>query len=186
MGTRLVEGVLSGPGPDGTWHWRPEGGDSLPVPEHLVDPEWVNAATVEMQVRRKGGKTDLLGPPDPEPDALLLVDGKPYVAPDTIDLEPGAVGWAVVPFGGPLDRVDPTRTSKRRPVVVTQVHDDYVVVRPAFSTNAEGRGRRLHDPGPAGLTDNSVIGDDEVVVNRHDLGKLTGTLAEIDRRWVLG
>ena len=126
-----------------------------------------------------------LAPPEPEPEALLYVDGEPYIPPETLDLEPGVVVWALVSFGARDEALGPDRSSKRRPAVVTQVHDDHVVVRPAFSNNAEGRGRRLQDPEPAGLTGNSVIGDDEVVVDRKHLSKLVGTLADIDRRWVL-
>ncbi len=186
MGTRLEKVVVSGPNPAGAWFWRPlDGGETQPVPEALVDFTWSAGDIVEMHVRRSGSTIELVGPPEPEPEALLYVDGEPYTPPDTLDLEPGVVAWANVSFGARDDSLGPDRTSKRRPTVVTQVHPDYVVVRPAFSNNAEGRGQKLHDPEPAGLSDNSVIGSDEAVVDRKDLGRLVGTLSEVDRKWVL-
>ena len=186
MATRLEKVVVSGPNRKDEWFWRPaDGGETLPVPEHLVDLGWVNAQTVEMQVRRKGSTIELVGPPEQGPEALLYVDGEPYIPPDTLNLEPGVVVWALVSFGARDEALGPDRSSKRRPAVVTQVHDDYVVIRPAFGNNAKGRGRRLQDPEPAGLTGNSIVGDDEVVVDRKHLGRLVGTLSEFDRKWVL-
>jgi hypothetical protein len=97
MGTRLEEVVLAGPNQDGEWFWRPvEGGETRPVPEALVEPDWKRGGIVKLLVTRSGSTIELVGPPEPEPDALLYVDGEPYVPPDTLELEPGSAGHAIV------------------------------------------------------------------------------------------
>ncbi|SVA94543.1 uncharacterized protein METZ01_LOCUS147397, partial [marine metagenome] len=50
---QMVEGVLSGPNPNGQWHWRPlDGtGTSIPVPPALVDPLWTSADKVRLRIR---------------------------------------------------------------------------------------------------------------------------------------
>ena len=186
MGTRLEKVVVSGPNKKGEWFWRPaDGGETLPVPEHLVNLGWVNAQTVEMQVRRKGSTIELVGPPEPEPEALLYVDGEPYLPPDTLELEPGVVVVATIPFDGIEDRTNPDVDSKNRPAVVVRVERDFVVVRALFSRNAEGKGQRLKDSKSIGLDHKSILEHAATVIPRSDIHELISTLSEVDRKWVL-
>jgi hypothetical protein len=186
MGTRLEKVVLSGPNPAGAWFWRPlEGGGTQPVPEALVDHTWAAGDIVEMQIRRKGSTIELVGPPEPAPEALLYVDGEPYIPPDTLDLEPGVIVVADIPYGGIEDRTDPNATSKNRPAVVIQVERDFVVVRALFSHNTEGKGQRLKDSKSVGLDHRSILEHAETMIPRSDIHELIGTLADIDKKWVL-
>jgi len=186
MGTRLEKVVLSGPNQDGEWFWRPaEGGETRPVPKALVEPDWKRGSIVELLVTRSGSTIELLGPPEPEPEALLYVDGEPYVPPDTLELEPGVVVVATIPFDGIEDRTNPDVDSKNRPAVVVRVERDFVVVRALFSRNAEGKGQRLKDSKSIGLDHKSILEHAETVIPRSDIHELISTLSEVDRKWVL-
>ena len=186
MGTRLEKVVLSGPNQDGEWFWRPaEGGETRPVPKALVEPTWERGDVVELLVKRTGSTIELVGPPEPEPEALLYVDGQPYLPPDTLELEPGVVVVATIPFDGIEDRTNPDVDSKNRPAIVVRVERDFVVVRALFSRNAVGKGQRLKEPKSIGLDHKSIVDHAETMVPLSDVHELIGTLAEVDRKWVL-
>ena len=186
MGTRLEKVVLSGPNQDGEWFWRPvEGGETRPVPKALVEPDWKRGSIVELLVTRSGSTIELVGPPEPEPEALLYVDGEPYLPPDTLELEPGVVVVATIPFDGIEDRTNPDVDSKNRPAIVVRVERDFVVVRALFSRNAVGKGQRLKEPKSIGLDHKSIVEHAETMIPLSDVHELIGTLAEVDRKWVL-
>jgi len=175
--------VISGPNGDGQWFWRlVDGDETRPVPPDLVDPDWRAGHIVEWRVRG----TELIGPPAPPEAPLVTLDGQPLDLPDTIDLEPGVVITADIPFSG-ADPGHPGRTAKRRPVVVTQIHPTHLVVRALYSTNNEGRGHRLRHPETTGARNqNSVVADDETLVPLADAGDAIGRLDAVDLQRVLG
>ncbi len=188
MTGQVVEGVLSGPSPNGQWHWRPLGGigTSVPVPPALVDPLWTNAENVRLRIRKAVSGIEILRIDDTslnqEPPGVLL-NGEPLELPETPDVEPGVVVVAEVPYS----RADPTApeaTAKYRPVVVTKVGPGHVVVRPIYSKNAEGHGQRLREPEPAGLKAGAVVANDEEVISLDKIGARKGRLMEVDRRLV--
>lgn len=190
MGIRVEKVVVSGPGPDGKWFWRPVDGpgDTQTVDTSIVDTEWVSADVVEMRVRREMGRLELVGPPvEPEvEEASILLNGVPLDLPEGDEIEPGDVLYAVIRFGRPADRVDRDRIGKRRPVVVVGIEGSHLIVRPIFSRNTQGRGQRLLEPLAASLSTRSIIGhDDELITRRAATGKV-GELADADRVWVLG
>ena len=189
MGTRVEKVVVSGPGPDGQWFWRPiDGvGDTQAVDKALVDPEWDNADVVEMRVRHDTGRIELVGPPEGSEvkDALVLLNGEPLELPDDKEIEPGNVVYALVQFSRPGDRIHRDHVAKRRPAVVVEVEGEHLLVRPIFSKNTEGRGRRLRDPVVAGLSTNSIVGDDGEDISRSDVSGWIGRLAAVDAVWVL-
>ena len=88
---------------------------------------------------------------------------------------------AEVPYSH-ADHADPGATTKFRPVVVTQVHPGYLVVRPIYSNNAEGQGQRLNEPERAGLNAGAVVAGGDVVVSLDKVGALKGRLTAPDRR----
>ncbi len=188
MTEQVVEGVLSGPSPNGQWYWRPLDGTStsVPVPPALVDPLWTSADNVRLRIRKAISGIEILGPDEiglnKEPPGVLL-NGKPLELPETPDVEPGVVVVAEVPYS----RADPTApetTAKYRPVVVTKVHPGHVVVRPIYSKNAEGHGQRLRAPVQAGLKSGAVVANDEEIISLDKIGALKGRLMEVDRRLV--
>ena len=188
MTGQVVEGVLSGPSPNGQWHWRPlDGtGSSIPVPPALVDPLWTSADKVRLRTRNTFSGIEILGPDETglnqEPPGILL-NGEPLELPETPDVEPGVVVVAEVPYS----RVDPTvpkATAKYRPVVVTKVHPGHVVVRPIYSKNTEGHGQRLREPVLAGLKPGAVVANDEEIISLDKIGAPKGRLMEVDRRLV--
>ena len=186
MGARLERVVLSGPNPAGGWFWRSvDGRETRPVPEVLVEPTWERGDVVELLVKRTSSTIELVGPPEPELEALVYVDGEPYVPLDTLKLEPGVVVVATVPFGGIEDRTNPDVDSKNRPAVVVRVERDFVVVRALFSRNAVGKGQRLKESKSIGLDHKSIVEHAETMVPLSDVHELIGTLAEVDRKWVL-
>ena len=155
MAELVVEGVRSGPSPNGQWHWRPLDGTSasVPIPPALVDASWASADNVRLRIHRATSGIEILGLDETglnqEPPGVLL-NGEPLNLPETPGVEPGAVVVAEVPYSR-ADHGDPEATAKFRPVVVTQVHPSYLVVRPIYSKNAEGHGQRLNEPERAGL-----------------------------------
>ena len=184
---RIEAGVVSGPDPRGRWHWRPmKGGESQPLDPDWVDPDWRSGQTVEMRVRRTFKGVEVIGPAaDPaesgiDPDDPVLLNGEPLKLPPSRDLEPGAVVSAEIPFSA-RDPADPERESKWRPVVVVRVEDEVVVVRAVYSRNTEGRGRRLQDPGQAGLAPGSALSHDDTLVARTEIGTPWGFLSPADR-----
>ena len=184
---RIEAGVVSGPDSRGRWHWRPmKGGESQPLDPDWVDPDWRSGQTVEMRVRRTFKGVKVIGPAaDPAgsgsgPDDPVLLNGVPLNLPPSRELEPGAVVIAPIPFSA-RDPGDPGRESKRRPAVVMRVEDEVVVVRAVYSRNTEGRGRRLRDPGPAGLAPGSALSHDDTLVARTDIGTPWGFLSPADR-----
>ena len=188
MTEQVVAGVLSGPSPDGQWHWRPLDGTStsVPVPPALVDPLWRSADNVRLRIRKAISGIQILGPEETglnqEPPGILL-NGEPLELPETPDVEPGVVVVAKVPYG----RADPTvpeATAKYRPVVVTKVYPGHVVVRPIYSKNAEGHGQRLREPVQAGLKSGAVVANDEEIISLDKIGVPKGRLTEVDRRLV--
>ena len=188
MTEQVVEGVLSGPSPNGQWHWRPLDGTStsVPVPPALVDPLWTSADNVRLRIRKAISGIQILGPEETglnqEPPGILL-NGEPLELPETPDVEPGVVVVAKVPYG----RADPTvpeATAKYRPVVVTKVYPGHVVVRPIYSKNAEGHGQRLREPVHAGLKPGAVVANDEEIISLDKIGVPKGRLTEVDRRLV--
>ena len=188
MTGQVVEGVLSGPSPNGQWHWRPlDGtGTSTPVPPALVDPLWTSADKVRLRVRNTFSGIEILGSDETslnqEPAGVLL-NGEPLELPETPDVEPGVVVVAEVPYS----RVDPTvpeATAKYRPVVVTKVYPGHVVVRPVYSKNTEGHGQRLREPVQAGLNPGAVVANDEEIISLDKIGAPKGRLMEVDRRLV--
>ena len=188
MTEQVVAGVLSGPSPNGQWHWRPLDGTStsVPVPPALVDPLWTSADNVRLRVRKAISGIQILGPEETglnqEPPGILL-NGEPLELPETPDVEPGVVVVAKVPYG----RADPTvpeATAKYRPVVVTKVYPGHVVVRPIYSKNAEGHGQRLREPVHAGLKPGAVVANDEEIISLDKIGVPKGRLTEVDRRLV--
>jgi len=185
---QVVAGVLSGPSPNGQWHWRPLDGTStsVPVPPALVDPLWTSADNVRLRIRKAISGIQILGPEETglnqEPPGILL-NGEPLELPETPDVEPGVVVVAKVPYG----RADPTvpeATAKYRPVVVTKVYPGHVVVRPIYSKNAEGHGQRLREPVHAGLKPGAVVANDEEIISLDKIGVPKGRLTEVDRRLV--
>jgi len=185
---QVVEGVLSGPSPNGQWHWRPLDGKStsVPVPPALVDPLWRGADNVRLRIRKIISGIEILGPDEiglnQEPPSILL-NGEPLELPETSDVEPGVIVVAEVPYS----RVDPTApeaTAKYRPVVVTKVYPGHVVVRPIYSKNAEGHGQRLREPVHAGLKSGAVVANDEEIISLDKIGAPRGRLMEVDRRLV--
>ena len=96
MTGQVVEGVLSGPSPNGQWHWRPlDGtGTSVPVPPALVDPLWTSAENVRLRIRKAISGIEILGLDETslnqEPPGVLL-NGEPLELPETPDVEPGVV-----------------------------------------------------------------------------------------------
>ena len=189
MGTRVEKVVVSGPGPDGQWYWRPVdgSGDTQSIDPPLIDSDWTSGNIIEMWVRREMGRIELVGPPvEPEvEEASILLNGEPLDLPEHHEIEPGHVLYAVVRFGRPADRVDRERIGKRRPVVVVGIEGNHLIVRPIFSRNAEGRGQRLREPQTAGLSTNSIIGHDEALITRSNVTSRVGELADEDRAWVL-
>ncbi len=188
MTEQVVAGVLSGPSPNGQWHWRPLDGTStsVPVPPALVDPLWTSADNVRLRIRKAISGIQILGPDETglnqEPPGILL-NGEPLELPETPDVEPGVVVVAKVPYG----RADPTvpeATAKYRPVVVTKVYPGHVVVRPIYSKNAEGHGQRLREPVHAGLKPGAVVANDEEIISLDKIGVPKGRLMEVDRRLV--
>ena len=188
MTEQVVAGVLSGPSPNGQWHWRPLDGTStsVPVPPALVDPLWTSADNVRLRIRKAISGIQILGPEETglnqEPPGILL-NGEPLELPETPDVEPGVVVVAKVPYG----RADPTvpeATAKYRPVVVTKVYPGHVVVRPIYSKNAEGHGQRLREPVHAGLKPGAVVANDEEIISLDKIGAPKGRLMEVDRRLV--
>lgn len=187
MTEKVEAGVVSGPDPRGHWHWRPmKGGESRPLDPDWVDPDWRSGQTVEMQVRRTFKGVEVIGPAaDPagsgsSPDDPVLLNGQPLDLPPSRDLEPGTVVIAAIPFSA-RDPADPERESKRRPVVVVRVEDEVVVVRAVYSRNTEGRGRRLQDPGPAGLASGSALSHDDTLVARTKVSAPQGFPTSADR-----
>lgn len=186
MTEKVEAGVVSGPDPRGRWHWRPEKGESRPLDPDWVDPDWRSGQTVEMRVRRTFKGVEVIGPAaDPAGsgsglDDPILLNGQPLDLPPSRDLEPGAVVSAEIPFSA-RDSADPERESKRRPAVVVRADDDVVVVRAVYSRNTEGRGRRLQDPGPAGLAPGSALSHDDTLVSRTEIGTPWGFLSPADR-----
>ena len=185
---QVVEGVLSGPSPNGQWHWRPLDGNStsVPVPPALVDPLWTSADNVRLRIRKAISGIEILGPDETglnqKPPGILL-NGEPLELPETPDVEPGVIVVAEVPYS----RVDPTvpeATAKYRPVVVTKVYPGHVVVRPIYSKNAEGHGQRLREPVQAGLKPGAVVANDEEIISLDKIGAPKGRLMEADRRLV--
>ena len=188
MTEQVVEGVLSGPGPNGQWHWRPlDGtGSSIPVPPALVDPLWTSADNVQLRIRKTFSGIEILGPDETsmnqEPPGVLL-NGEPLELPETLDVEPGVIVVAEVPYSK-TDPTAPEETAKYRPVVVTKVYPGHVVVRPIYSKNAEGHGQRLREPVQAGLKPGVVVANDEEVISLNKIGAPKGQLTEVDRRLV--
>lgn len=186
MAEKVEEGVVSGPDTQGRWHWRPPKGESQPLDPEWVDQDWHIGQTVEMRVRRTFKGVEVIGPAaDPaesgiDPDDPVLLNGEPLNLPPSRDLEPGAVVIAEIPFSA-RDPADPGRESKRRPVVVVRVEDDAVVVRAVYSRNTAGRGRRLQDPGPAGLAPGSALSHDDTLVARTEISAPQGFLTVADR-----
>ncbi len=188
MTGQVVEGVLSGPSPNGQWYWRPlDGpGTSVPVPPALVDPLWTSAENVRLRIRKGISGIEILGLDETslnqEPPGVLL-NGEPLELPEIPDVEPGVVVVAEVPYS----RADPTApeaTAKYRPVVVTKVGPGHVAVRPIYSKNAEGHGQRLREPEPAGLKPGAVVANDEVVISLDKIGARKGRLTDVDQRLV--
>ena len=188
MTGQVVEGVLSGPSPNGQWYWRPlDGpGTSVPVPPALVDPLWTSADNVRLRIRKAISGIEILGPDEiglnKEPPGVLL-NGEPLELPETPDVEPGVVVVAEVPYSK-TDPTAPEKTAKHRPVVVTKVYPGHVVVRPIYSKNAEGHGQRLREPVQAGLKSGAVVANDEEIISLDKIGALKGRLMEVDRRLV--
>ena len=60
---QMVEGVLSGPNPNGPWHWRRRygTGTSIPVPPALVDPLWTSGDKVRLRIRNTFSGDVILG-----------------------------------------------------------------------------------------------------------------------------
>ena len=188
MAEEVVEGVLSGPNPTGEWHWRPLDGasSSVPVPPDLVDPSWASADNVRLRIRKSVSRIEILGADETDPgqeSSGVLLNGEPLDLPETPEVEPGVVVVAEVPYSG-VDPGDPEAMTKFRPVVVTQVHPGYLVVRPIYSKNAEGQGQRLSEPERAGLNAGSVVAGGDVVVSLDKDGALMGRLTAPDRRLV--
>ena len=188
MAEQVVEGVLSGPSPNGKWHWRPLDGTSasVPVPPALVDPLWTSAGNVRLRIRKAISGIEILGSDetdlDQEPPGVLL-NGEPLDLPETPDVEPGVVVVAEVPYSR-ADHGDPEATAKFRPVVVTQAHPDYLVVRPIYSKNIEGQCQRLNEPERAGLNAGAVVASEDVVISLDKVGGPRGRLTAPDRRLV--
>ena len=188
MTGQVVEGVLSGPSPNGQWHWRPlDGtGTSTPVPPALVDPLWTSADKVRLRVRNTFSGIEILGSDETslnqEPAGVLL-NGESLELPETPDVEPGVVVVAEVPYSQ-ADPTAPEATVKHRPVVVMKMHPGYVVVRPIYSKNTEGHGQRLREPEHAGLKPGAVVANDEEIISLDKIGAPKGRLMEVDRRLV--
>jgi len=185
---QVVEGVLSGPSPNGQWHWRPLDGTgaSIPVPPALVDPLWTSADKVRLRTRNTFSGIEILGSDETslnqEPAGVLL-NGEPLELPETPDVEPGVVVVAEVPYSQ-ADPTAPEATVKHRPVVVMKMHPGYVVVRPIYSKNTEGHGQRLREPEHAGLKPGAVVANDEEIISLDKIGAPKGRLMEVDRRLV--
>lgn len=124
MAATLVEIVVSGPDPEGRWHWRLKDGSGgySTAPADLVDPEWENGAVLLRPVQRTPGGHRLVAPVrsvEPEP-APLLLNGEPFEPPPDRDLEPGTVviagsGSPIAPVGrtqAPRPSVDPSPSSR--------------------------------------------------------------------------
>ena len=188
MTGQVVEGVLSGPSPNGQWHWRPlDGtGTSIPVPPALVDPLWTSADKVRLRTRNTFSGIEILGSDETslnqEPAGVLL-NGEPLELPETPDVEPGVVVVAEVPYSR-VDPGDPEATAKFRPVVVTQVHPSHLVIRSIYSKNTEGHGQRLNEPERAGLKAGAVVASEDVVISLDKVGASKGRLTAPDRRLV--
>ncbi len=108
MDTRVEKVVVSGPGPDGQWYWRPVGGseDAQSIDPPLVDSDWTSGGIIEMRVRREMGRIELVGQPD-EPvveEASILLNGEPLDLPEDEQIEPGDVLCAVIRCGRPACR----------------------------------------------------------------------------------
>jgi hypothetical protein len=138
MDTRVEKVVVSGPGPDGQWYWRPVGGseDAQSIDPPLVDSDWTSGDIIEMRVRREMGRIELVGQPD-EPvveEASILLNGEPLDLPEDEQIEPGDVLCAVIRCGRPACRPGGRdRVGKRRPVVVVGTEGNYLIVKPIFS-----------------------------------------------------
>ena len=158
----------------------------MPVPPALVDPSWRSADNVLLRIRRAISGIEILGLDETglnqEPSGVLL-NGEPLDLPQTPDVEPGVVVVAEVPYSR-ADHGDPDARAKFRPVVVTQVHPGYLVVRPIYSKNAEGHGQRLNEPERAGLNAGAVVASEDVVVSLDKVGASKGHLTAPDRRIV--
>jgi len=189
MGTRVEKIVVSGPGPDGTWYWRPHdgSGDTKAVDTPLIDSDWTSGDIVEMRVKREMGRIELVGmPADPEvKEASILLNGEPLNLPEGSEITIGDVVYAMVRFGRAEDRVNRDHAGKRRPAVVVGIEGDHLVVRSIFSRNTEGRGQRLLQPEAAGLSTNSIIGHAEDLIGMSAVTSRVGELADADRAWVL-
>ncbi|MDZ7674550.1 MAG: hypothetical protein U5K30_05730 [Acidimicrobiales bacterium] len=89
----------------------------------------------------------------------------------------------------PAER-DRGRTAKRRPVVVVAVDGPWIGVRAVYGTNSArrrtGQSVRLQDPDGANLRKRSVVDLEMLWLARDDIGPLIGSLADVDRRRVLG
>ncbi len=183
---RVEAGVVSGPDQWGYWHWRPKkGGESQPLDPDRVDPGWFSGQTVEMRVRRTFKGIEVVGPATESAGAAaggddpVLLNGQPLNLPPSRDLEPGAVVTAEIPYSA-RDPGDPDRESKRRPVVVVRTEEEIVVVRAVYSRNTAGRGRRLQNPGPAGLASGSALSHDDTLVARTEISAPQGFLTPAD------
>ena len=188
MTGQVVEGVLSGPSPNGQWHWRPLHGTStsVPVPPALVDPSWTSADKVRLRIRNTFSGIEILGSDETslnqEPPGVLL-NGEPLELQETPDVEPGAVVVAEVPYSR-ADPTDPEATAKYRPVIVTKVYLGHVVVRPIYSKNTEGHGQHLREPVHAGPNPGAVVANDEEIISLDKIGARKGRLMAVDRRLV--
>lgn len=188
MAKQVVEGVLSGPSPNGRWYWRPlnEAGGSVPVPLSLVDPSWASATKVRLCIRRTISGIEIVESDDTSAEKELpgvLLNGEPLDLPETPDLIPGVVVNAEIPYSR-VDRGEPKATAKVRPVVVAQVHRGYLVVRPVYSKNTKGRGQRLTEPVLAGLSVGAVVASEDVVISLDKVGTSRGRLTAPDWRLV--
>ena len=186
MAATLVEIVVSGPDPEGRWHWRLKDGSGgySTAPADLVDPEWENGAVLPRPVQRTPGGHRLVAPVrsvEPEP-APLLLNGEPFEPPPDRDLEPGTVVIARVRFTDRPGGTDAGTEAKRRPVAIVSVGPHTVTVRAVFSHNTQDRGSRLLDGGIAGLRPDSIVDDAETVVALADIGGIIGYLSTRDRR----
>lgn len=155
------------------------------VPEGAVDPAWTNASTVTVLVDERPSGPILVGPPpdeERETDGAVLVNGRPLEVHGDPDLEPGVVVTARIPFSGRPGRADEGLEAKVRPAVVTRVEEDFLVLRAVYTTNREGRGRRVEDWEAAGLDHGSVVADEETLVARTDAFDQVGALTDGDRR----
>jgi hypothetical protein len=147
---------------------------------------WRGADNVRLRIRKTISGIEILGPDEiglnKEPPGVLL-NGEPLELPETPDVEPGVVVFAEVPYS----RADPTApetTAKYRPVVVTKVYPEHVVVRPVYSKNTEGHGQRLKAPVQAGLKPGAVVANDEEIVSLDKIGARKGRLMAVDRQLV--